>query len=431
MAGETILIIDADAAIEQKIMTVLEAKGYLVFTASSQVLNAETLEKLGPSLIYIASVTPGGAGLKTCKTIHGNQSLKQVPIVLLGSSEGSPDLQNPTGDGVVDFLKLPFGSDELIKKTETILGTTSPSHLQKGNGWGVEKTASDPRPTPRASTTENDLQVNEWESIDRALSEKHKRTAVSEPWNDVEEDQEETLKDEPLWPETAGSMEKKRSARHQPAMGASIFRALRRPAIGVAIFVVIVGAGILVYRQFAPTPKVWPVRPATAPSPAPPKPRDARPESQLPPGKITESAPDPASQVSKPQPSAPAAPTSTAPASPTSTSPVPAAPAPTAPAPSAGLPQTPSLPVEPAPQPPAKPFYSVQIGAYKDEANAQDLAKKFLDKGYDVFVQAGVTKDKSPIYRVLVSKSEDKKTARKLAEEIRSKERIQTTLFGD
>jgi DNA-binding response OmpR family regulator/cell division septation protein DedD len=427
MAGETILIIDADGATEQKIMTVLEAKGYLVFTASSQVLNAETLEKLGPSLIYIASVTPGGAGLKTCKTIHGNQSLKQVPIVLLGSPEGSPDLQNLTGDGVVDFLKLPFGSDELIKKTETILGTTSPSHLQKGNGWGVEKTASDPRPTPRASTTENDLQVNEWESIDRALSEKHKRTAVSEPWNDVEEDQEGQLKDESLWPETAGSVEKKRSAHHhQPAMGATIFRALLRPAIGVAILVVIVGAGILVYQQFAPAPKVWPVRPASTPPPAPPKPREARPELQLPPGKIAESVPtpsSPASQISEPPASAPAAP---APAA----SPVSTEPARTAPVPSAG-PRTPSSPAELAPQPPAKPFYSVQIGAYRDEANAQDLAKKFLDKGYDVFVQAGVTKDKSSIYRVLVSKSEDKRTARKLAEEIRSKEKIQTTLFGD
>jgi len=110
---------------------------------------------------------------------------------------------------------------------------------------------------------------------------------------------------------------------------------------------------------------------------------------------------------------------------------VPSAPVPPASAPFTRLPQPPPPPTESAPQAPSKPFYSVQIGAYKDEANAQDLAKTFLDKGYDVFVQAGVTKDKSPIFRVLVSKSEDRKTARKLAEEIRSKERIQTTVFGD
>jgi cell division septation protein DedD len=101
------------------------------------------------------------------------------------------------------------------------------------------------------------------------------------------------------------------------------------------------------------------------------------------------------------------------------------------PAPSTGLPQTPSLPAGSAPQPPPKPFYSVQIGAFRNEAIAQDLVKTFLEKGYDAFIQSGVTKDKSPISRVLISKHEDRKAARKLAEEIQSKEKIETTLYGD
>jgi CheY-like chemotaxis protein/cell division septation protein DedD len=421
MAGETILIIDVNEATEQKIMTTLEAKGYLVFTASSQVLNAETLEKLGPSLIYIAPLAPDTAGIEACKAIHENPNLKQVPIVLLGSREGSQDLENLAGHGIVDVLPLTFGSDELIKKTETILGRKSPSQPQKGNGWGVEKPAPAPRPTPGTSAAEKDPQVNEWESIDRALTEKHGRTIVSEPWDSVEEDPEEKLKEEPLWPETDRDVEKKRSA-------------LLRPAIGAAIFVVVAAAGLLLYQQFAPTRKVWPVRPATVPSPAPPKPQDTRPELQVPPGKIAEGTSSPASPVSQaPEPQASASPLSTpaAPASSKSTSPVPAAPVRPAPVPSTGLPQPSSPPTKSASQPASKPFYSVQIGAYKDEANAQDLAKKFLDKGYDVFVQAGVTRDKSPIYRVLVSKSEDMKTAKKLAEEIRSKERIQTAVFAE
>jgi len=424
MAGETILIIDVNEATQQKIITALEAKGYLVFPASSQVLNAETLEKLGPSLIYIAPLAPGEAGIEVCKTIHGNSTLKKIPIVLLGLPEGSRDLQNLTGYGIVDSLPLTFGSDELIKKTETILQRISPSHLQKGNGWDVEKSAPDPRPTPRTNAAENDPPDNEWESIDRALTEKHGRTVVSEPWDNGEEVQEEKLKEEPLWPETDRGVEKKHSA-------------LLRPAIGAAIFVVVAAAGLLIYQQFAPTPKVWPVRPVTVPSPAPPKLQDTRPELQVPPGKIAEGTSDPASPASQapgPQASASPLPTPAAPESSKSTSPVPTAPVPPASVPPAPIPSTrllPPPPTESAPQPPSKPFYSVQIGAYKDEANAQDLAKTFLDKGYDVFVQAGVTKDKSPIFRVLVSKSEDRKTARKLAEEIRSKERIQTTVFGD
>jgi cell division septation protein DedD len=82
-------------------------------------------------------------------------------------------------------------------------------------------------------------------------------------------------------------------------------------------------------------------------------------------------------------------------------------------------------------QPPRKPFYSVQLGAFKNEDYAQALRSKFREKGYDAFTQPGVTKDRSPIYRVLVNKYEDRKAAQKLAGEIQSKEGIKTTLYGE
>ena len=77
------------------------------------------------------------------------------------------------------------------------------------------------------------------------------------------------------------------------------------------------------------------------------------------------------------------------------------------------------------------PFYSVQLGAFKNEDKAQALAKKFREKGYDAFIHLGVAKDSSPIYRVLVSKYEERKAAKKLAGEIQSREEIQTTLYGE
>ncbi len=86
---------------------------------------------------------------------------------------------------------------------------------------------------------------------------------------------------------------------------------------------------------------------------------------------------------------------------------------------------------ESTPQPSRAPFYSVQLGAFKSEDKARALAGKFREKGYNAFTHSGVAKDSSPIYRVLVSKVEDRKAAKKLAEEIQSKEEIQTTLYGE
>jgi len=109
MAGETILVLDGDQEMEERMTTPLEEKGYLVFTASSQVLSAESLDKLSPSLIFIKPLSPSTEGLEPCKTIHGIPTLKDVPIVLLASLKGSSDPRHLRDYGVVDFLRPAFG----------------------------------------------------------------------------------------------------------------------------------------------------------------------------------------------------------------------------------------------------------------------------------------------------------------------------------
>jgi len=359
MAGETILVIDAGQDIDQRMTTTLEAESYLVYTVSSQDVNAEMVELVKPSLIYIKPLELSYAGLEPCKAIHGIPLLKKVPIVILTSLKKAlaPDY---IGDyGIVDFLEPTFGQEELIEKTGTILGKKRPSQLPKEN-------------EPAAS------------------------------------------------PQTVRGMKKKRSP-------------LLRPAIGGVILLVIAGAGFLAYQQFVPTRKVphspavkAPLRiPSKATSPVPSTAPEVGSKSQLPPAKsVAErsappspvpSAPPEAGSKSQLPPAKRVADTS-APASSVSSTP-PAQPS--------------SLPSESASQPPRRPFYSVQLGAFKNEGNAQALTKKFREKGYDAFTQPGVTKDKSPIYRVLVSKYENRKAAEKLAREIQSREEIKTTLYSE
>jgi cell division septation protein DedD len=184
-------------------------------------------------------------------------------------------------------------------------------------------------------------------------------------------------------PKTKRKMEKKRSA-------------LLLPAIGIVLLLMIAGAGFLAYQQFMPIRKVLPSPTAAPPSRSPSTAPRVEPKSQLPPERNL-------ANTSAPVPSVPSTP-----------------------------PGQPSLlPSESPSQPPRKPFYSVQLGAFKDEDRAEALAKKFREKGYDAFIHPGITKDRSPIYRVLVSKVDERKAARKLAEQIQSREEIKTTLYGE
>jgi len=322
MTGETILVIDAGEDMDQRMTATLEAESYLVYPVSSQDVNGELAELLRPSLIYINPLELSPTGLKPCKAIHGIPLLEGVPIIILASLKKALGPDYFRDYGIVDFLELTFGPEELVEKTRTVLGKTLPSR------------------SPREGEPVASLQ-------------------------------------------TPRKMGKKRSA-------------LLLPAIGIVILLIIGGAGFLAYQQFMPTRQVSPSPAVTGPlrvlSIAP----EAGSKSQLPPGRNVADTP-------------------------VSASPVP----PTPP----GQPST--LSSESASQPPSKPFYSVQLGAFKNEDRAQALTKKLREKGYDAFTQPGVTKDRSPIYRVLVSRYEERKAAQKLAGEIQSREEIKTTLYSE
>jgi len=171
---------------------------------------------------------------------------------------------------------------------------------------------------------------------------------------------------------------------------------LSRPTIGIIILLVILGAGFWVYQQVMRTPKVPSYSAVTIPL------------------RVLSTAPEAGSKLQLP-PAGEVANTSA------STSSVPSAP-----------PGQPSSPLsEATSQAPRKPFYSVQLGAFKNEDNAKALMNKFREKGYDAFIHLGVTNDRSPIYRVFVSKNEDRKAAQNLAVEIQSREEIKATLYSE
>ena len=322
MAGETILVVDAGQDINQRMITTLEAESYLVYPVSSQEVNAEMAELLGPSLIYIKPPDLSPTGLEPCKAIHGIPLLIKVPIVILASLKKALGPQYFEEYGIVDFLEATFSTEELIEKTGTILGKTPPSRHPK-----EDKSATSPRTFRRA--------------------------------------------------------EKKRS----------IFLL---PAIGIVTLLVIAGAGFMAYQHFMPTQKGPPSPAIKAPIQVPSVAPKAGLKPQLPPASNVADTSAPASSVPSTPPEQPS-----------------------------------SVLSESKPQPPHRPFYSVQLGAFKDEERAQTLTKKFQEKGYDAFTRPGVMKDKSRIYRVLVSKHEDRKAAKKLAGEIQSREQIETTLYGE
>ena len=69
------------------------------------------------------------------------------------------------------------------------------------------------------------------------------------------------------------------------------------------------------------------------------------------------------------------------------------------------------------------PKYTVQVGAYKTEEKAKQMADNLLEKGYQAHIKSYI-KNGSPLFKVHVNKFRSKKEARDLAEKFSSKENI-------
>ena len=69
------------------------------------------------------------------------------------------------------------------------------------------------------------------------------------------------------------------------------------------------------------------------------------------------------------------------------------------------------------------PQYTIQVGAYKTEANAKQVVSNLFKKGYRAHINHDV-KDGAPLFKVHIDEFSDKNEARKLVEKLTTKENL-------
>ena len=67
--------------------------------------------------------------------------------------------------------------------------------------------------------------------------------------------------------------------------------------------------------------------------------------------------------------------------------------------------------------------YTIQVGAYKTESNANQMVSNLLEKGYRAHINSNL-KDGAPLFKVHIEEFNNKKEARKLADKLATKENL-------
>lgn len=419
MAGKTILIIDTDREVMQNMISTLESADYLVFSASNKNDSVNIAGKVNPSLIFINIGMSGASGLDISKTIHDDETLKNIPVVILTPHGGTVESRYTSIYGIIDFLKTSCSPEELITKTQDILSKTTAQ--EEPTGGIPEQTAGQIAVEHNSLEKEPEEQPVEEavtahpvrEEIEAQLAEELMETGKTEtkPAEEtgpdiIKEDAEEFLsgltdmdvsdqklaEKEPEEAEPAAHIQTEEvfpdSSLQADNSGSSFTEEKTERSkktrtffpVFILILILLSVAGILLYRN------VWHGQKTDTP--------------------VTVKRSIPAEKQAEVQP------------------------------PQEQQKPLPVQAVKPASIPPplvakalAKSGYAVQIGAFTSRQNALLITKKYQEKGYSPRVYKSKPKDKGILYRVLIGNFHDRKEAVRLADKIRSKENIDAMVY--
>jgi len=111
MERARILVVDDEPEICEVLKEFLEARGYLVTTASSGAEALRAIEKQRPHLILLDIVMPGMNGLETLQRIL--ETDRTIPVSMLTAVDDYKVVKQAIGKGAYDYITKPINFDYL------------------------------------------------------------------------------------------------------------------------------------------------------------------------------------------------------------------------------------------------------------------------------------------------------------------------------
>ena len=123
---ETALILIVDDEATQRLLTrdTLEQAGFRVEEASNGEEGLDLVQKLRPDLILLDVMMPGMDGFEACRRVRGDQTVAEIPIIIVTGREDTEDIQKGFDAGATDFLTKPVSWNLLPNRVRYVLRTS-------------------------------------------------------------------------------------------------------------------------------------------------------------------------------------------------------------------------------------------------------------------------------------------------------------------
>jgi len=121
MSKKRILLVEDEADMAYAVTLQLEAKNYVVLTASDGLTGLNLARKEKPDLIILDLMLPKMDGYKVCRLLKFDEQYKNIPIIMFTARVQDNDKKLGREVGANAYITKPFDSQELLDKIDSLL----------------------------------------------------------------------------------------------------------------------------------------------------------------------------------------------------------------------------------------------------------------------------------------------------------------------
>jgi CheY-like chemotaxis protein len=123
---KTIMVVDDNPDIITIVKTILEGRGYSVFSASSGLELLNMLSDQKPDLIILDIMMPEMDGLEVLTRLKSKSETATIPVILLTAKVQYEDVLGGYKLGADYYITKPFTSTQLVNGINLLLGEGKP-----------------------------------------------------------------------------------------------------------------------------------------------------------------------------------------------------------------------------------------------------------------------------------------------------------------
>ena len=121
MSFSKILIVDDEPAIREMLRMALELDGNLCSEAGSAAEAMPLIVDERPDLILLDWMMPEVSGLELLRRLKRDESLKEIPVIMLTAKTEEQNAVNGLEGGADDYISKPFRPRELLARIKAVL----------------------------------------------------------------------------------------------------------------------------------------------------------------------------------------------------------------------------------------------------------------------------------------------------------------------